>query len=165
MHERYLFPAALPLLVAAILLGQAALTDRVKGLGSLGPVVAWAGAASVLLLAISFSTGELSPVWAAVPPLIAVSFFFAGPMLWATFLLVTTIHFVNLYHVFIYPLYNEEGTLRVGFVLDGLESGNFLGTGYETVQVFSGMMVVSFFIGLAVAYSLSSRTDTQTQPR
>ena len=110
MHERYVFPAALPLLVAAVLL--------------------------------------------------------QSRLVWAFFLSLATLHFINLYHVYVYDLYNPDGAnpLKINRVYAWLESGSFLGTGYESVQVFSLLMVIAFPIGLVAAFLLSNRSDTQTHP-
>lgn len=110
MHERYVFPAALPLLVAAVLLHSR--------------------------------------------------------LVWGFFLSLATINFINLYHVYVYDLYNEDGPnpLKIDRVYSWLESGSFLGTGYETVQVFSLLMVIAFPVGLLAAYLISNRSDTQPQP-
>ena len=109
MHERYIFPAALPLLIAAVLLHSR--------------------------------------------------------LVWAFFVSLATLHFINLYHVYVYDLYNEDGPnpLKIDRVYSWLESGSFLGTGYDTVQVFSLLMVLAFPVGLLAAYLISNRSDTETQ--
>ena len=63
-------------------------------------------------------------------------------------------------------LYNPDGPnpLKIDRLYAWLESGSFLGTGYASVQVFSLLMVIAFPIGLAAAFLLSNRSDTQTHP-
>lgn len=115
MHERYVFPAALPMLVACVLL--------------------------------------------------------QSRVLWGVFLSFSAIHFLNLYHVYVYDLYNDDGAtdiietspLKWNWLYDRLNSGDFLGTGYETLQILSFLMVALFPIALAVAYRFSNRSSPQTQ--
>jgi hypothetical protein len=66
----------------------------------------------------------------------------------------------------VYDLYNEDGPnpLKIDRLYSWLESGSFLGTGYDTLQVFSLLMVIAFPIGLLAAYRISNRPDVETQP-
>src|SRR5439155_22429473 len=65
------------------------------------------------------------------------------------------IHFFNLYHVYVY--YQHD--LRWNAFYKWFEKSNLPGTGLETVQVLSLLMVVGLPFLIAVAYRISNRAQ------
>lgn len=87
---------------------------------------------------------------AFLPLLVAVAFV-NNRYLWAAFAVTSAIHFFNLYHVYAYYNPNELMWKR-GY--DWLAHSDFLGTGFETVQVLSVVFVASFIAMLVTAFTL-----------
>jgi hypothetical protein len=84
-------------------------------------------------------------------PLLVACAFINNRYLWAAFVVTSAIHFFNLYHVYAY--YNPNELLwQRGY--DWLAHSDFLGTGFETVQVLSVIFVASFIAMLGAAYTL-----------
>jgi hypothetical protein len=102
MHERYIFPAFLPLLLACILL--------------------------------------------------------RSPLLWASFLVLGVVHFVNLYHVYIY-YQNIDGhnELFIQSVFDRLSEPDFYGLGMEAARVLSRVVFGSFLFVMGVSALIAAR--------
>lgn len=166
MHERYVFPAILPMLAACVLLGASVARDRLPEARDVMTLTAGAVLSVVGFLLLGFAFGDAFFFLTVLPVLVVLAYAFTRTMLWATFLALGTLHFINLYHVFTYDLYNEDGpnSLKVDRFYAWLGSGDFLGMGYETVQVFSFLMVLLFPVGLALAGFLSERSASRDQP-
>lgn len=172
MHERYIFPAMLPMLAACVLLGYSLAADRIDDLRKVLTPASAMLVAMVPLFVLGFAVDSVFLFLSLVPPLLALAYYFARSMVWVTFLGFAALHTINLYHVYIYDLYNddsatpdivEESPLKVDRFYRWLESGTFLGTSYDTVQALSFLMVVLFPIALATAYALSKRSAEKTQ--
>lgn len=173
MHERYIFPALLPMLAACVLLGYSLAADRLDDLRKVATPATVMLAAMVPLFVLGFAVDDVFLFLALLPPLLAMAYYFAKSMAWVAFLGFAALHTINLYHVYVYDLYNddmstpdvvEESPLKVDRFYRWLESGSFLGTSYDTLQVFSFLMVVLFPVALVAAYALSKRSAEQTQP-
>jgi Gpi18-like mannosyltransferase len=144
------------------LVGIIAATWRAKGTGMLALGVAL----SMMVFYLFLTRMHERYVFPAMLPMLAACVLLNSRLLWGAFLAFATLHFINLYHVYIYDLYNDDNTtpdiieespLKVDTFYRWLESSSFLGTSYDTVQVFSFLMVLLFPIALALAYALSRR--------
>jgi hypothetical protein len=69
--------------------------------------------------------------------------------LWAFVGVLAVVHFINLYHVYMY--YNPN-SLKWTWIYDVFGDASFLGTGYETLQILSAVLVAGFFALLAFAF-------------
>ena len=94
-------------------------------------------------------------VFAAFLPLLAAAVTLHSRTLLALFGTLGMIHFFNLYHVYVY--YQHD--LRWNAFYKWFEKSNLLGTGLETVQVLSLLMVVGLPFLIAVAYRISNRAQ------
>ncbi len=69
--------------------------------------------------------------------------------LWTLCGVLAIVHFFNLYHVYMY--YNPN-SLKWNWAYDQFADSNFLGTGYETLQLLSAVLVAGFVALLAFAF-------------
>ncbi len=95
-------------------------------------------------------------VFAFFLPFLAACVLLESRLLWSSFLILGLVHFFNLYHVYAY--YNPN-SLRVESLYKWFEKGSLLGSGLETVQVFSIVMVAAFPVLLVVAYLQGLRSE------
>lgn len=100
-------------------------------------------------------------VFAFFLPFLAACALIHSRALWASFFALGAVHFLNLYHVYVYYYPNE---LRVEGIYRWFERSNFLGTGLETVQVLSLIMFTSFPLLVLISYALSSRRPAAHEP-
>jgi Gpi18-like mannosyltransferase len=94
-------------------------------------------------------------VFAAFLPLLAACVVLNSRILWGLFTVLSVVHMANLYHVYAYYNVNE---LRWEWLYKWFEKPDFLGTGLETVQVLSIIMVGAFVALLALTFYLSWRS-------
>jgi len=94
-------------------------------------------------------------VFAAFLPLLAAAVALHSRALLALFGTLGAIHFFNLYHVYVY--YQHD--LRWNAFYKWFEKSNFFGTGLETVQVLSLLMVAGLPFLVFVAYRISNRAQ------
>lgn len=154
-----MFVGALGAIIAA--------TWRAKGTGMLALGVAL----SMMVFYLFLTRMHERYVFPAALPMLAACVLLQSRVLWGVFLSFSTVHFLNLYHVYVYDLYNDDGAteiietspLKWNWLYDRLNSSDFLGTGYETLQILSFLMVALFPIALAAAYRFSNRPSPQTQ--
>lgn len=129
-------------------------TRRSKGTGML----ALGTALSVLAFFLFLTRMHERYAFAVFLPFLAACALLESRLLWASFAGLSLVHFFNLYHVYVY--YNPNGLRWESFyALFG--KADFLGTGLETVQVLSIIMVASFPVLLAAAYVLSVRSEQE----
>ncbi len=129
-------------------------TRRSEGTGML----ALGAALSVLAFYLFLTRMHERYVFAFFLPFLAACVLLQSRLLWASFVGLGLVHFFNLYHVYVY--YNPND-LRVEGFYKWFEKTDFLGTGFETVQVLSIIMVASFPLLLAAAYVLSARSERE----
>ena len=126
-------------------------TRRSKGTGML----ALGTALSILAFYLFLTRMHERYILAFVLPFLAACVLLESRLLWSSFVVLGLVHFFNLYHVYAYYNKNE---LRVEAFYKWFEKGNLLGTGLETVQVLSIVMVAAFPLLLSAAYLLSLRS-------
>ncbi len=85
-------------------------------------------------------------------PFLAACVLLRSRSLWWAFGVLGAVHFLNLYYVYT----NDEGDLRVQTLYDWLENSDLLGTGLETTQFLSAVVVGSFVVLTALAHRLAS---------
>jgi hypothetical protein len=84
-------------------------------------------------------------------------------VLWAAFLALGVLHFLNLYFVYsyyalVFPPANEGPAQPLWqFLYDLIGERNLVGSGYQTIQLLSIAAVAAVPLLLAVAFKLSSR--------
>lgn len=127
-------------------------TRRSRGAGML----ALGTALSVLAFYLFLTRMHERYIFAFFLPFLAACVLLESRLLWSSFIVLGLVHFFNLYHVYAYYNKNE---LRVEAFYKWLEKGDLLGTGLETVQVLSILMVAAFPLLLSAAYLLSLRTE------
>lgn len=122
-------------------------------------VLALATALSVMAFYTFLTRMHERYVFAAFLPLLVACVMLNSRVLWGTFVVLATVHFLNMYQVFTYPLYNMTGPnyLRIDWLVERLEEDSLLGIGYSTTQILSGIMVACFFVTLTAAFALSWR--------
>lgn len=143
-----------------------AATWRAKSTG----VLALGVALSMLVFFLFLTRMHERYVFPAALPMLAACVLLQSRILWGVFIGFATIHFFNLYYVYVYDLYNDDqatevletNPLKWNWLYDRLGSSDFLGSGYETLQLLSFLMVALFPIALAVAYRISNRSSPQT---
>jgi Gpi18-like mannosyltransferase len=123
---------------------------RARGTGHLALGVAL----SVLAFYMFMTRMHERYVFAAFLPLLAACALIHSRALWAGFVSLAVIHVLNLYHV--YEYYYPD-SLHVQRLYHFLEESDLQGTGLETLQIFSILMVASFLAVLATAYALGRR--------
>jgi hypothetical protein len=84
-------------------------------------------------------------------PLLAACVLLKSRVLWGSFAALGAVHFLNLYLVYTHAADNE---LRVQFLYDWILRPNLWGTGLETVQVLSAIVLAGFLVLVAYAYRL-----------
>jgi Gpi18-like mannosyltransferase len=87
-------------------------------------------------------------------PLLAACVILNTSLLWASFVSVTVLHLLNLYHA--YAEFNDNH-LRIDWIYNWLQDPNFWGLGLTSVEFLSVLMVVTLPPLLAVAYALGDR--------
>ena len=114
-------------------------------------------------------------VFPAFLPLLLACAMIQSRALWAGFVAASTVHFLNLYHVFAYyNLYDQmhQGRypeiLRVDRLMDWLQKGDWLHLGplgdFDTVQVMSVVFVLTFLALLVGSYVVSERRSRAAVP-
>jgi hypothetical protein len=93
-------------------------------------------------------------VFAFFLPFLAACVLIRSRALWAAFAGLGLLHFVNLYHVYVY-YYPDE--LKVNSVYNWLAQGDFWGTGLETVQILSAAVLAGLALALAAGFRLARR--------
>ena len=93
-------------------------------------------------------------LFAAFLPFMAACVALHSRVLWGLFVVMAVVHLANLYHV--YGYYNDN-ELRWEWLYKWFEKPDFLGVGYETVQVLSFVMVVAFVALFALTVYLGWR--------
>ena len=100
-------------------------------------------------------------VFAFFLPFLAACALIQSRALWAAFAGLGAIHFFNLYHVYIYywsfNYPNRPQELKVDPFYSWFEDSSFLGSGLDTIQVLSILMVGGFLVLLGLAYHVGSR--------
>jgi dolichyl-phosphate-mannose-protein mannosyltransferase len=117
-------------------------------------MLALGAALSVLFFYMFLTRMHERYVFAFFLPFLAACALINSRWLWGALVILGAAHFLNLYHVY---GYYEANDLRIQGVYRWLEESNLWGTGLETVQVLSIVMVVSVPLLLAAAYALSNR--------
>jgi hypothetical protein len=128
--------------------------SRAKGTGYLALGVAF----SVMAFYCFLTRMHERYVFAAFLPFLLACVLLQSRVLWAGFAVMAFTHFVNLYHVFVYPLYAPESQVRWEWAYDWLEKGDLFGVDFpllgrlETIQFFSIVMVATFLVILVVTF-------------
>jgi hypothetical protein len=107
-------------------------------------------------------------------PFLAACMLLNSRLLWAGFIAASTVHFLNLYHVFgSYYFFNAEQRgnfpdwIRVEWLYNWLGDYTFLGVDWplvgplETIQVLSAAFVAAFLAVVAAGYFLSQRSQAR----
>jgi len=111
-------------------------------------------ALSVLVFYLFLTRMHERYVFATFLPLLAACALLESRALWAAFVALSALHFINLYHVYSYYYPNE---LRWHAAYKWLEKGDFLGTGLEWVQVASILMILALPVLFATVYFIEAR--------
>lgn len=87
-------------------------------------------------------------------PFLVACVYYRSAVLWSTFAVIASVHFLNLYHA--YAEFNQN-ELRVERFFVWLQSQDALGTGWTTVQVLSFVIFAAFPVVMAATFQLNSR--------
>lgn len=90
-------------------------------------------------------------------PFLAACVLLKSRLLWAAFAVLGVVHFLNLYVVYA----NAEGGLRYERLFEWIRSVDLWGTGLETAQVLSAVVVAGLLVLVPAAYRLAAgKPDT-----
>lgn len=86
-------------------------------------------------------------------PLLAACVFLKSRVLWAAFGVLGAVHFLNLYLVYS----NEEEKLRYQPLYDWLRNEDLWGSGLETAQLLSAVVLAGLLVLIPTAYRLAAK--------
>lgn len=116
-------------------------------------------ALSVLVFYLFLTRMHERYVFAVFLPLLAACALLQSRALWALFVALGTLHFLNLYHVYMSYYPNE---LKWTYLSDWFGESDYMGTGLETVQILSILMFVALPALMATVYVLEARRAPRT---